>query len=214
MINKLKQLSLFKQLGLTLVMFVAFGIIGTSVTPTHPVELSLSKYNRVQLINPNQTNRVAKKAVPVIVAKSVTQTQSVAYTSSIINDPSIPKGSTKITTGGINGTQAMIFMVTLTDGVQTSKDLISSSLTTPPVNKVTSIGTYVAPAAQSSPKSSQSNTDCDSNYSGACVPNVYPTDVDCGGGSGNGPYYVYGPLRVIGTDHYGLDRDGDGAACE
>jgi|GEM_PF-2438276 len=55
---------------------------------------------------------------------------------------------------------------------------------------------------------------CDPNYSGACVPNVYPSDVDCAGGSGNGPYYVQGPVQVIGTDHYGLDRDGDGTACE
>jgi len=52
---------------------------------------------------------------------------------------------------------------------------------------------------------------CDPNYSG-CVP--IASDVDCAGGSGNGPAYVRGPIRVIGTDIYGLDRDGDGTACE
>lgn len=46
------------------------------------------------------------------------------------------------------------------------------------------------------------------------MPNVYPSDVDCAGGSGNGPYYVQGPVYVIGTDRYGLDRDGDGVGCE
>jgi hypothetical protein len=51
---------------------------------------------------------------------------------------------------------------------------------------------------------------CDSNYEG-CVP--IASDVDCEGGDGDGPAYVAGPLRVIGTDHYGLDRDGDGWAC-
>jgi resuscitation-promoting factor RpfB len=40
------------------------------------------------------------------------------------------------------------------------------------------------------------------------------SDVDCAGGSGNGPSYVRGPIRVIGSDIYGLDRDGDGVACE
>jgi len=55
---------------------------------------------------------------------------------------------------------------------------------------------------------------CDPNYSGACVPNVYPSDVDCAGGSGNGPYYVAGPVKVIGTDRYGLDSDHDGWGCE
>lgn len=64
---------------------------------------------------------------------------------------------------------------------------------------------------QPSPKAnSQSN--CDPNYSGACVP--IASDVDCVGGSGNGPAYVKGPVKVIGTDIYGLDRDGNGTGCE
>jgi hypothetical protein len=54
---------------------------------------------------------------------------------------------------------------------------------------------------------------CDRNYSGRCLrPNV--SDYDCAGGSGNGPYYVSGPFRVVGTDHYRLDSDHDGIACE
>lgn len=53
---------------------------------------------------------------------------------------------------------------------------------------------------------------CDRNYSGACVP--IASDVDCAGGSGNGPAYVRGPVTVVGSDIYGLDRDGDGVGCE
>jgi hypothetical protein len=54
---------------------------------------------------------------------------------------------------------------------------------------------------------------CDRNYRGRCLrPNV--SDYDCAGGSGNGPYYVRGPFTVVGTDHYRLDSDGDGVACE
>jgi hypothetical protein len=55
------------------------------------------------------------------------------------------------------------------------------------------------------------SSDCDPNYSG-CVP--VASDVDCAGGSGNGPAYVSGPIRVIGRDVYGLDADHDGIACE
>jgi hypothetical protein len=55
-------------------------------------------------------------------------------------------------------------------------------------------------------------SDCNSNYSGACVPNA--SDVDCEGGSGNGPAYVRGPVRVTGNDEYGLDSNGDGIGCE
>ncbi len=54
--------------------------------------------------------------------------------------------------------------------------------------------------------------DCDANYGGVCVP--IASDVDCAGGSGNGPAYVEGPVYIIGSDIYGLDRDGDGVACE
>lgn len=55
------------------------------------------------------------------------------------------------------------------------------------------------------------NNLCDKNYSD-CVP--VASDVDCAGGSGNGPVYVRGPIQVIGKDIYKLDRDHDGIACE
>lgn len=47
-------------------------------------------------------------------------------------------------------------------------------------------------------------------------PSAYPGpggDVDCEGGSGNGPRYV-GAVEVSGADPYDLDRDGDGIGCE
>jgi hypothetical protein len=53
--------------------------------------------------------------------------------------------------------------------------------------------------------------ECDPNYD-PCVP--VASDVDCAGGSGNGPEYVYGPVTVIGEDVYGLNRDGNGIGCE
>lgn len=53
---------------------------------------------------------------------------------------------------------------------------------------------------------------CDPNYADACVP--IASDVDCGGGSGNGPEYLHGTAVVVGQDIHGLDRDNDGLACE
>src|SRR6476620_2767271 len=64
------------------------------------------------------------------------------------------------------------------------------------VSFVQSLGLYAAPIPQEQPSS------CDSNYSGACVP--VASDVDCAGGSGNGPAYVSGPVTVVGNDIYGL----------
>ncbi|MFF1883769.1 hypothetical protein ACFVVC_20100 [Pseudarthrobacter sp. NPDC058196] len=67
-----------------------------------------------------------------------------------------------------------------------------------------------APAPQA-PAAPGTNPGCDPNYSG-CVP--IASDVDCAGGSGNGPAYVRGPVQVIGRDIYGLDADHDGVGCE
>jgi hypothetical protein len=55
-------------------------------------------------------------------------------------------------------------------------------------------------------------SDCDSSYEGACLePDAL--DYDCAGGSGDGPEYT-DTVRVVGDDHYDLDRDGDGVACD
>lgn len=51
---------------------------------------------------------------------------------------------------------------------------------------------------------------CHPNYAG-CLP--IGVDVDCVGGHGNGPAFT-GRVQVIGSDVYGLDRDGDGIGCE
>lgn len=69
-----------------------------------------------------------------------------------------------------------------------------------------------APTVGAAPLPLTQGSDCDSNYGGACVPTA--RDVDCAGGSGNGPEYVSGPVYVVGDDIYDLDHDGDGVACE
>lgn len=154
---------------------------------------------------------VEKKKLPVITTQTVTETESIPYSSMTVESGSLAKGTSKVTTAGVNGVKTRTYELTLSDGVQTDKKLVKEEVTTQPINQVTTIGTYVAPVKSQSTSTSSS---CDPNYSGTCVPNVYPSDVDCGGGSGNGPYYVYGTVHVIGSDIYGLDRDGDGYGCE
>jgi hypothetical protein len=69
------------------------------------------------------------------------------------------------------------------------------------------------PEAPSAPRTLFSAVDtCDPNYD-PCVPSD-PDDVDCPGGSGNGPSYAPGRVRVVGDDVYDLDRDGDGIGCD
>ena len=54
---------------------------------------------------------------------------------------------------------------------------------------------------------------CDPNYTGQCLKDGIG-DYDCRGGSGNGPNYVYGTVKVVGTDVFGLDGDNDGYGCD
>jgi hypothetical protein len=61
--------------------------------------------------------------------------------------------------------------------------------------------------------SSSESGDCDPNYEGRCL-DPDAEDYDCKGGGGNGPRFVSRPFRVVGDDHFGLDRDGDDEACE
>jgi hypothetical protein len=74
------------------------------------------------------------------------------------------------------------------------------------------IGLTFATPANAEPGPQEQGSSCDSNYSGACVP--IASDVDCEGGSGNGPEYVSGPVTVVGDDIYGLDNNSDGVGCE
>jgi resuscitation-promoting factor RpfB len=145
-------------------------------------------------------------STPLTTYKEVEETEVIPYSKESIEDSSKNPGTTTITTTGVNGEKTKKYKVTLVDGVETTRELIDEEITTPPITEITSIGTYVAPVRQST-------GGCDPNYSGACVP--IASDVDCSGGSGDGPAYVSGPVYVIGSDIYGLDgRDNDGIGCE
>ncbi len=138
-------------------------------------------------------------ATPNVTKQSVTETQAIPFGTKKVNDSTLAKGSTRVRTAGVDGVRSLTYEVTYTDGVQTGKVLVRSVVTRQPVTQVVAVGTMVTQK-------------CDPNYSGACVP--IASDVDCAGGSGNGPAYVQGPVRVIGRDIYGLDNDGDGIGCE
>jgi hypothetical protein len=143
----------------------------------------------------------AASAEPQVTTKTIHETKRIGYSTRTVKDGSLAKGVKKTRTKGIAGIRTLTYRVTYTDGVQTGRALVKSVVTRTPVTKVVAVGT----------KAAAPSSGCDSNYSG-CVP--IASDVDCAGGSGNGPAYVSGPVRIIGTDIYDLDRDGDGVACD
>jgi hypothetical protein len=137
-------------------------------------------------------------AAAVVETRTVTETLEIPFTEKTVNDSSRPKGTREVTTAGVPGVKTLTYQVTLTDGVETDKKLLTEVVTKAPVTQIVAVGTKAQ--------------NCDPNYRGACVP--IASDVDCAGGGGNGPAYVRGPVYVIGSDIYDLDRDGDGVACE
>lgn len=60
-------------------------------------------------------------------------------------------------------------------------------------------------------KAAATSSQCTPGYSPCIAPGP---DVDCAGGSGDGPRYVEGPILVTGSDPYKLDNDHDGFACQ
>jgi resuscitation-promoting factor RpfB len=152
---------------------------------------------------PGATSSVAAKPVVKTTTKEVVEVRVIPFKKRTVTDDSLAKGETTVRTAGVDGTRRLTYRVTYVNGVQTAKHLVRQEVAKEPRTQVTVVGTKVDQPTQSN--------DCDPNYSG-CVP--IASDVDCAGGSGNGPAYVQGPIEVIGTDIYRLDADHDGIACE
>jgi resuscitation-promoting factor RpfB len=148
---------------------------------------------------PSSSNADPTAEAPVVTKKTIKKTKSMRYRTREVDDDSLAEGKTNVRVKGVNGVQTITYEITLTDGKETARKQVSSVVTKKPVTKVIAIGTK------------QADNGCDPNYT-PCVP--IASDVDCAGGSGNGPAYVEGPIHVIGSDPYDLDRDGDGVACD
>jgi hypothetical protein len=118
---------------------------------------------------------------------------------------------------GIIGAGAVLAVAASSGG--SPSDSNSTKVTSPAVEVVPSPSVVeVVPAEAKAdlslptniPKAEKAST-CDPNYSGCLKMNA--GDYDCAGGSGNGPNFT-GEVQVLGNDHFGLDRDRDGWACE
>lgn len=174
-------------LGVAAVNTVTDGSASGSVAPT-----SGATSIAATVANPSPTTTPTHA---VVETRTVMETEAIPYQTRQVKDASMPKGATKVRTRGIEGVTTLTYQVSVTDGIETARKLIKTQVTTKPVTEVIAVGT----------------NNCDPNYSG-CVP--IASDVDCAGGSGNGPAYVKGPVKVIGDDIYKLDRNHDGHGCD
>jgi hypothetical protein len=176
----------------------ASGTVGTNV-PASPSGATPSAPTAAETA-PTQVAAIQ----PKIEKKTVVEIRTIPFKKTTAKDSSLVMGKAVVTTRGVRGKKRLTYEVALTNGVQTGKRLLREVIIARPIAQVTSVGTKVEPKPADK---------CDPNYGGACVP--IASDVDCAGGSGNGPAYVRGPVRVVGVDIYDLDgNDNDGIGCE
>lgn len=210
-----------------------YGIISDDRNKTEPVEQTLKQEQEKPVtdqepknpeikIKENQIQRETQEyQKPKIETKEEISNEEITFQIENRDDGNLEKGQTNILQQGKNGVKEIKYRVTYTDGKETAREKLSEEIAANPINRIVLNGTKVqlvetpAPVFTPSPDpevSIPNDSICDPNYSGACVP--IASDVDCAGGSGNGPSYVKGPVYVIGRDIYQLDRDGNGVACE
>lgn len=159
---------------------------------------------------PRATAKPSPARTPDVVVKEESVVEIIPFSASSVDDPNLDAGTTTVVTTGQNGERTVTYRVTYTDGAETSRSVARDVTTVEPIDEVTAIGTRQPPPAPV--PFAAPGGGCHANYTGACVP--IASDVDCEGGSGDGPAYVRGPVTVVGHDVYKLDRDGDGIACD
>ena len=205
MTGKFKAMSKTKKVLLGVgALTVLSGIIGAITPPPDTNSQNTTSGDLTAQVKNESTDAKEQALKPEI--KSVEEVSEIPFQLVTQNDPTVESGKTILATPGVNGKKIITYEVTSTDGIETSRKQLSEVVAQAPVDQVTKVGTK--PKATPKP---QATSNCDKNYSG-CVP--VASDVDCAGGSGNGPAYVKGPIRVVGVDIYDLDRDGNGIACE
>ncbi|GAA4493262.1 hypothetical protein GCM10023191_030420 [Actinoallomurus oryzae] len=179
-----------------LTIFVVGGMLLTGACRAEPVTapdaLSTPTTPAASSSSPSAT------PTPRVERRTVVEKRSIRFSTRRVADPRLARGTTKVARRGVNGVLTLTYQVTFTDGRQTARKLVRKVVTRAPVSRVVTVGTRAVRR-------------CDPNY-GGCVP--IASDVDCAGGGGNGPAYVSGTVRVIGSDIYDLDRDGDGVGCD
>jgi uncharacterized protein YabE (DUF348 family) len=99
----------------------------TSLLPTQPLLGAM----RLQVYRVAVTEQVVTAPVPFRTVET--------------DDPNAFEGEETVTQEGVAGEQATTFRVTVTDGVETSREQLNTAVTVPPVDELVSVGTKERP---------------------------------------------------------------------
>jgi hypothetical protein len=77
---------------------------------------------------------------PEVEVKEESTTTPVPFGQVAASDPNALVGTSAVTVVGVDGVKTLTYRVTYTDGVETDRELVSETVTTPPVDQVTTTG--------------------------------------------------------------------------
>lgn len=99
------------------------------------------------------------KDLPVI-TKEVSTTEPMAFGSRTVESGSLNKGQTQVSQEGANGEKTNTYKVTFRGNDEVARELVRSDITKQPVEKITTVGTYVyvAPAPRAQTQAPQSTS--------------------------------------------------------
>ncbi|CYU94840.1 LPXTG cell wall anchor domain-containing protein [Streptococcus suis] len=115
-----------------------------TVTKTDGVETSrVVKSDTITTPAVNKVIKVGTKTTtsPVVTTEEISETKPVPFETIREEDPNLEAGKEVVATEGKEGVRTIVYTVTKTDGVETSRVVKSDSVTTPAVNKVIKVGT-------------------------------------------------------------------------
>ena len=122
-----------------------------TITLTDGVETKREKKSETVTKQPvDKVIEVGTKKAAVITTKEVTEKEEIPFTKREEENPTLPEGTRNVKTPGEKGEKTIVYTVTYTDGVETSRVVKSESVTKQPVEEVVEVGTKKAPVVTTS----------------------------------------------------------------
>ena len=133
-----------------------------TVTYTDGVETGrVEKSNTITTPAVDEVVEIGTKKVvaPVVTTKEETKTEDVAFQTKEVPNADLPEGSRQVKTAGKKGVRTIVYTVTYTDGVETGREVKSSTITTPAVDDIVEVGTKkVTPTTTNGDKNDTATT--------------------------------------------------------
>ena len=96
-----------------------------------------------------------KATAPVVTTENVTETQVIYHGTITLSNPDLPKGTKRIKIAGVDGEKTVVYTITKTNGVETSRVARDEQITKTPITQVVEIGAKESGSSQSNASQDQ-----------------------------------------------------------